>query len=223
MNIIKIIIFICYGFVLKFYDDCVDNPHFRKYISEFYLEQFKSLIIFFLVFTGIYEPYYAIVKFILLLLVMKDVDNPFWISYLLCSFMLCAIGFHKLTYDFTTILLVASQIPVTLIDITYFSEDSSYKKYIWRSILGIIYSIYLIIAYTLPAYYNEFFVYYCISVLAYGITMICTRIFIYIKTQPTTVKKTKKIKSKSPKNTLVQKNTQVLKTTTHIQQKKHFI
>ena len=52
----------------------------------------------------------------------------------------------------------------------------------------------------MPAYYNEFFVYYCINVVAYGLTMICSRYFMYLN-NPTKIKKqtkklTKKIKSK---------------------------
>jgi hypothetical protein len=200
MNIIKILIFIFYGIVLKLYDDCVDNPNFGKCVGEFYIEQLKSLIIFFLALTGLYEPYYVVIAFILQLIVIKDLDNSFWLSYFLCSILICLITFNNLTYDLFTILLLLSQIPIAIIDITFFSEDSSYKKYIWRGILGIIYILYLIVAFMMPAYYNEFFVYYCINVVAYGLTMICSRYFMYLN-NPTKIKKqtkklTKKIKSK---------------------------
>jgi len=207
MNIIKILIFIFYGIVLKLYDDCVDNPNFGKCVGEFYIEQLKSLIIFFLALTGLYEPYYAVIRVILQLIVIKDLDNYFWISYLVCGILICLITLNNLTYDLFTILLLLSQIPISIIDITFFSEDSSYKKYIWRGILGIIYILYLIVAFMMPAYYNEFFVYYCINVVAYGLTMICSRYFMCIKNNeiinnPTKIKKkqtkkpTKKIKSK---------------------------
>ena len=200
MNIIKILIFIFYGIVLKLYDDCADNPKFGKCVGEFYIEQLKSLIIFFLALTGLYEPYYAVIAFILQLIVINDLDNSFWLSYFLCSILICLIIFNQLTYDLFTILLVVSQIPIAIIDITFFSEDYSYKKYIWRGILGIIYILYLIVAFMMPAYYNEFFVYYCFNVVAYGLTMICSRYFMYLN-NPTKIKKqtkklTKKIKSK---------------------------
>ena len=134
MNIIKILIFIFYGIVLKLYDDCADNPKFGKCVGEFYIEQLKSLIIFFLALTGLYEPYYAVIAFILQLIVINDLDNSFWLSYFLCSILICLIIFNQLTYDLFTILLVVSQIPIAIIDITFFSEDYSYKKYIWRGI-----------------------------------------------------------------------------------------
>jgi hypothetical protein len=56
-----------------------------------------------------------------------------------------------------------------------------------------------------PTYYNEFFVYYCINVLAYGVTMICSRYFMYInnskkiKKHPIKIKKHSKKIKKHPK------------------------
>jgi hypothetical protein len=175
----KILSFIIYGLVIKLYDDIIDNKQFiGKYFNDLHIEILKSLMIFFLILTIVFVPNWSIATLGLTIITINDLDNNFWVSYLICSIIGFIYAFNKLTFDFGTIIGFIILFIVAAIDVVFFSEDFSFNKNIWRLSVFLSFSCSLLLMCINSYFYNECFFYSVICIITYCIVYFFNKQFI---------------------------------------------